>query len=186
MFERILGGTRWQEILQEIENRESYTSSERTFFNQKVNSVFTGIREALNTMMTDGSASSKVPLLWLNMLEAAHYDFKMGTHDNTAVALELAKYMNRLPHFRDGELLWPVTKSWADLYVSWNLAFVLHFGSQESVWKLLIPSVLCTSEQDANTFMNSRMISLGLRAAMFRKLAEPDDAYVFFQNISTS
>ena len=93
MFERILGGTRWQEILQEIENRESYSNSERTFFNQKVNSVFTGIRETLNTMMTDGSASSKVPLLWLNMLEAAHYDLKMGTHDNTAVSLELAKYM---------------------------------------------------------------------------------------------
>ena len=105
MFERILGGTRWQEILQEIENRESYTKSERTFFNQKVNSVFTGIRETLNTMMTDGSASSKVPLLWLNMLEAAHYDFKMGTHDNTAVALELAKYMNRLPHLARHKIL---------------------------------------------------------------------------------
>ena len=31
MFERILGGTRWQEILQEIESRESYTDHERTF-----------------------------------------------------------------------------------------------------------------------------------------------------------
>jgi hypothetical protein len=178
MFQRILGGTRWQEILHEIETRKSYSSSERTFFKQKVNSVFTVNRDTLNSMMSDGAVPDKVPSLWLNILEAAHYDLKMGTYDNTAVALELIKYLNTLPYFRDGQLRWPVTKMWADLYISWNLAFVLHFGSQESVWKLLLPSVLCTSENDdAQIFITARAISLGLRAAMFRKLSEPDNAF---------
>jgi len=84
MFQRILGGTRWQEILHEIETRKSYSSSERTFFKQKVNSVFTVNRDTLNSMMSDGAVPDKVPSLWLNILEAAHYDLKMGTYASLA------------------------------------------------------------------------------------------------------
>lgn len=45
-------------------------------------------------------------------------------------------------------MFWPLGKDWEDAYVAWNTAFVLNIFAPKSgsVAKLLIPSVMCTTE----------------------------------------
>lgn len=178
MFEQILGSNRQQDILQYIEGNALYTDDEKEFMVQKTNTMFLSVRNLLERMMTDGGHARTFPV-WLNILEAAHFDMKENHLDNTVVALGLNRHMNRIAHWKDdGKFRWPLTKKWADTYISWNLAFISQFGEQENAWKLFIPSVICTGDSpNAEMFLIARIISLALRLTAYNLFAEPRSAY---------
>jgi hypothetical protein len=110
----------------------------------------------------------------VNILEAAALDLKLGNVDNAKVGWTLA--VNRpggSPNEATGagparfaedgqgiEFHVPLAREWADLYSTWNLAFVSHYEHFPYVMaKLLIPNV--ADYQDApEDYMYNRALAL--------------------------
>ncbi|MDD2717872.1 MAG: hypothetical protein PHW04_18445, partial [Candidatus Wallbacteria bacterium] len=96
-------------------------------------------------------------LLPLNIMEAVAVDMQLGHYGNANTGRILAKYPpgNSKPNFKtqegptafsaDGKAIllnMAFPQKWADLYSTWNLAFVSHYGCFPYVMvKLLIPQV---------------------------------------------
>jgi hypothetical protein len=98
-------------------------------------------------------------LIALNILEAAAEDLRLGYRRNASAALTLAmnpvgsRTHNPRTHAgpsrfsADGRTVLrcpPLPRRWADLYTTWNLAFVSHYPNFPFFFaKLLTPQVLC-------------------------------------------
>ena len=187
LFEEILGSDRQQRVLRHLIDNDRYSSFEKEFYEQKTNTIFHSARSIVDRMMTDGG-QSRYEALWLNIMEAAYVDFHNGFRSNVVVGLGLNRHLNRMSYFKDeGHFRWKLTKKWVDTYIAWNMAFVAQFAQQESMWILLVPSVLCTSfttdqtmnsvNPEVNSFAIARIVSLLLRITAYDRLIEPEGSY---------
>lgn len=113
--------------------------------------------------------------LVVNVLEAMGEDRRLGCPDNAAAGLALAEgpfgwapleglgndrcHVDALGRQRMSA---PLPKLWADLYTTWNLAFVSHYPAAPWFWaKLLIPSV-AGYRDTPDLYLYHRAISLYL------------------------
>eukprot|EP00465_Bigelowiella_longifila_P012705 CAMPEP_0185277852 /NCGR_PEP_ID=MMETSP1359-20130426/59613_1 /TAXON_ID=552665 /ORGANISM="Bigelowiella longifila, Strain CCMP242" /LENGTH=751 /DNA_ID=CAMNT_0027872129 /DNA_START=122 /DNA_END=2377 /DNA_ORIENTATION=- len=163
----------WKEIFTQIvriewdsslNNLDSAAPEFRDFFERKINSIFQAMQRFLNLREFNYDPREFVLLIWLNILEAAHEDWRRKIFgDNVIAAMVLNFNVNDLFSFEDSTVKWPLTKEWVDLYISWNLAYVGRFQRINTYHTLLIPSVVCSeSSEKSEDFILARSISLGL------------------------
>ncbi len=121
-------------------------------------------------------------LLQINILEAVFSDWLMALHDNAMTGWVLAVHKagkHRMdPATGAGPNFWgenrkaigirpPLPRKWADLYQSWNMAFVSKmYDFPYIVTKLLIPQVADYTGHP-ETFMYNRVIALFLYMSYF-------------------
>ena len=106
-------------------------------------------------MDLDGGNPSKMAefyhsITMINILEAADTDRQLGVTENSDIGVALAATtVHSLPWVdADKNMVWPFQKEWLDAYNVWNLNYIMTFRSLHLPPKLLIPSILCTSNED--------------------------------------
>ena len=110
----------------------------------------------------------------MNILEAVALDWWSGATDNARLGLRLARRASGRAEIGPDGLLrihQPQATPWADLYICWNIGFVLRFPDYPlALPKLLIPSVLAHRDTPG-TFIHRRAIALLLQThcAVFRR-----------------
>ncbi|WP_345195718.1 hypothetical protein, partial [Kistimonas scapharcae] len=120
-------------------------------------------------------------MLPFNIIEAVIYDIAQGNFDNAAAGLVLAK--NHPGKYSDAsaELLSdstvkikvPCPEHWADLYNTWNMAFVSDFNSMPYFTSILIvPSVSGYREWSCEEYMARRAYLLRSMLKYFSNLDE--------------
>jgi hypothetical protein len=120
------------------------------------------------------TASETERVLQLNILEATAVDLENGLQYNALTGLSVASFVTARGRqtqaltttHSDGSasvnVHWPLGKDWTDAYMTWNMAYVLsHLHNHGHMVKLVIPSVLCTSET-ADEWTSARTYSLFL------------------------
>jgi len=171
----------------------------RTDFLHKFNDLWkkAGLFEAVKAVTIDGSmkhfhqmrlnrTGKLIPLdvvkrqfgLSLNIMEATFTDLASGGWANMVVGLKLA--LNPAKDLRFTEdglgLEYVVSKNWAALYETWNLAFIT--GNLKNLHilypKLLIPAVL-GAEPNAYVFHRALALSLSIQFFLLRTLSGKPD-----------
>jgi hypothetical protein len=140
-----------------------------------------------STDISPKQAFARELALEMNILEAGHTDAEHGFEDNAAVSIMLAHWakgrgpLSRLDATRsNNRYLWPLGKSWVDLYIAWNAAFVTQLSEADAVPALTIlalPSTLCTSEEyqtSGQEFLVPRAVSLFLHLISVGDPNRPD------------
>merc|ERR1719278_61996 len=136
--------------------RISLAQPQSMFFLAKILSIEETVRRGIALEMTNPPKSFGINPLVVNIMEAVLEDERNRNFDNAEAGIILAKF----PHTKEYnnktgsgpchlsrnlqvlECPQPLTRHWADLYSTWNLAFVSAFP--DFVYylpKLLIPSV---------------------------------------------
>jgi len=147
-----------REIWRRARDAEGMNSHLTVFERTKVLSIDVTIDRVLG-FHESGSVAPKFTrvLLPMNIIEAMLEDLRLGNRDNAASAWPLVKDRpgSRAREAKKGEvaarwsedgkailLSFALPRSWADLYATWNLAFVSHYGDFPYLMtKLLIPQV---------------------------------------------
>ena len=146
------------EIWRGARDAEGMNSHLTVFERTKVLSIDVTIDRVLG-FHESGSVAPKFTrvLLPMNIIEAMLEDLRLGNRDNAASAWPLVKDRpgSRAREAKKGEvaarwsedgkailLSFALPRRWADLYATWNLAFVSHYGDFPYLMtKLLIPQV---------------------------------------------
>lgn len=156
----------WDASLSRIQD-----SPNREFFERRINAAFLAAERELERDSGPVSAKSQQTSLRLSIFETAYAEFTDGsTLDNVLSAFILNYNVNAEFQFIDDtkESIYYLGKEWADMYISLNLAYVPRFQSALFLYELLVPSVLCTSEQGnkASKFFISRLVSVAISASL--------------------
>jgi hypothetical protein len=112
-------------------------------------------------------------MIQLNIIEAVKTESDGGLKDNGYVGISVAAHMTgsgeKFSVDNDLSPRWRLGKDWIDSYTAWNMAFVTSNLPQRqgSAGKLLIPSILCTTDEVgeasvSDLWMASRVYSLFL------------------------
>ena len=165
-----------REIWLKARDAEDMKSHLIVFERAKVLSIDVPIKRALE-FHESGSVAPEFArvLLPMNIIEAMFEDIRLGNRDNAASAWPLVKdrpgswarkaktgeVTARWSEDRKAILLsFALPRRWADLYATWNLAFVSHYGDFP-YWmtKLLIPQV--NGYQDSpEEYLHNRVLAL--------------------------
>jgi hypothetical protein len=159
-----------------VKRRKGFEKVFNTFEVAKTLSVDMVIRIYLKNFKT-----KKVPHddgrvgLPVNILEAALEDLRLGYRENARAGFLLSLHPpgEKRPNARtgagptgfsaDGRAITyapPLPRKWADLYSTWNMAFVSHYPNFPFfLAKLLAPQVLCY-EKEPNQYMYNRVVAL--------------------------
>jgi hypothetical protein len=165
-----------REIWQRARDAENMTSHFTTFERAKIVSIDVSIDRALG-FHESGSVDPEFTrlLLPVNIIEAMFEDIRLGNRDNAASAWPLVKDRpgSWARETKTGEvaarwsadrkailLSFALPRRWADLYTTWNLAFVSHYGDFPYLMtKLLIPQV--NGYQDSpEEYIYNRLLAL--------------------------
>jgi len=134
---------------------------------EKWNSIFMPSQELTYMNVAGGMPSEAVSRLqknlMLNIIEATDIDRSMGVTLNADIGVTLAaSAVTATPYVGSEErLVWSFSKEWFDAYNAWNLNYVTTFNTLHLPPKLLIPSILCTSDDSVRDgWITARMMSL--------------------------
>lgn len=111
--------------------------------------------------MLSSSASDK-PLPYQHITEysalAGGFDIDryLNMTENSEVSMCLSANLCVLAEIRNEKFKWPVSIEWADSYNSWSLALTSSTGDPLSYASKLAPCILCSGNEDAETFMLAR------------------------------
>ena len=101
--------------------------------------------------------------LALNIIEATDIDRQLGVNGNAGIGVALAaSVFSAMPSVDSNQnFIFPFTKGWFDAYNVWNLNYVTNFNNLHLPTKLLIPSLLCTSDASVRShWLTSRSVTL--------------------------